>query len=363
MPQDLLSIIDTTKNKTLRQQVIVQLTEAPNQSHDKLVKKYGGTVQSIFENIDALLVDMPISRLEKFAAEAAVDYITPNREVKGNVDSAIKLLGVDQLRTPAAGTFTQYPGLDGKGIGVAILDSGIDTGDTNEREFSNLEVTDDKLPGFSRIVASADFTNPDVTNGILYKVLATDQDSDKHGHGTAVAGIIAGNGVTSREVGADGRKRYFSYYGDYTGIAPKANIIALRILDDKGRGDIASVINALNFCTKNQKTYNIRVINISAGAPVVQSYKKDPLCKAAASAVSKGIVVVSSAGNNGHNKVVTGYDAQGKKIYQTVYGGIVSPGNDPSVITVGATTNPKESKVTWQQKNRAGQGWQARRDF
>ncbi len=171
---------------------------------------------------------------------------------------------------------------------------------------------------------------------------------DDYGHGTAVAGVIAGNGWASKQVGLDRLEWYPGNYGDFDGVAPNANIIALRATRKDGTGTISSVIKAIDYAISIQAKYNLRVLNISLGAPVLQSYKTDPLCQAAARAVNAGIVVVCAAGNYGHNDVVMSYDENRKPIYQTVYGSIVSPGNDPSVITVGATKNPRETLLTWQ---------------
>src|SRR5207248_1169709 len=75
----------------------------------------------------------------------------------------------------------------------------------------------------------------------------------------------------------------------------------------------------------NKDKYNIRVVNMSLGAPAISSYKNDPICRASRALVDAGIVVVAAAGNNGK-------DANGNKIYGMIH----TPGNEPSVITVGA---------------------------
>jgi subtilisin family serine protease len=112
----------------------------------------------------------------------------------------------------------------------------------------------------------------------------------------------------------------------YRGIAPAARLISLRVLDDNGVGTESSIIAALDWCIANKDAYNIRVINLSLGAVAADSYRQDPLCLAVRRAHDAGIVVVCAAGNMGK-------DAEGRKIY----GGIHSPGIDPSVITVGAS--------------------------
>ncbi len=145
--------------------------------------------------------------------------------------------------------------------------------------------------------------------------LSTD---DAYGHGTHVAGIIGGNSYTSST----------SYYpGVYRGIAPEATIINLRALDSNGIGTDSSVISAIQQAISLKSTYNIRVINLSLARGVYESYTLDPLCQAVESAWRAGIVVVVAAGNMGE------YNGAGTDGYAT----IGAPGNDPYVITVGAT--------------------------
>jgi serine protease AprX len=142
---------------------------------------------------------------------------------------------------------------------------------------------------------------------------------DDNGHGSHVSGIIAGNGVDSR--------------GAYAGIAPDAHLISLKVLDENARGRISNVIAALEHAIANKAAYNIRVINVSVGAAVTESYLTDPLTLATKRAVDAGIVVVAAAGNLGRN-------AAG----QPQYGAITAPGNAPWVLTVGASSH--EGTVT-----------------
>src|SRR5204863_8310690 len=106
---------------------------------------------------------------------------------------------------------------------------------------------------------------------------------------------------------------------------PNANLINLRVLGATGLGTVSAVLAALDWVMSNHVTYNIRVVNMSLGAPAVDSYKNDPICRAVRRLVDAGIVVVAAAGNNGINKA-------GQKIYGQVH----CPGNEPSAITVGA---------------------------
>ncbi|MEQ1911107.1 MAG: S8 family peptidase, partial [Vicinamibacterales bacterium] len=136
---------------------------------------------------------------------------------------------------------------------------------------------------------------------------------DDHGHGSHVAGIILGNGYDSN--------------GRQAGMAPDAALISLKVLDSEGKGSISTIISALDWVADHADEYNIRVVNLSLGAAVTQSYWVDPLALAARRLTERGIVVISAAGNLGKN-------AEG----EPQYGGIIAPGNAPWVLTVGASS-------------------------
>src|SRR5207237_4425236 len=114
--------------------------------------------------------------------------------------------------------------------------------------------------------------------------------------------------------------------GRYKGIAPNAQIINLRVLDQNGVGYDSGIIAAINRAIQLKSVYNIRVLNLSLGRPVFESYTLDPLCQAVEQAWQAGIVVVTAAGNLGRDN---SFGEHG-------YGTIQAPGNDPNVITVGA---------------------------
>jgi serine protease AprX len=205
--------------------------------------------------------------------------------------------GVDSLAgrtavTVGARAVQELMGYTGAGIGVAVIDSGI-TGWHDDLTVQNINGQ-----RVSRFV--------DLVNGYAQKY-------DDWGHGTHVAGIVAGNGYDS--------------LGTRNAIAPKANIIALKVLDANGHGTISTVIAAIDYAVANRDALNIRVINMSLGAGVYESYTTDPLTLATKRAVDAGIVVVAAAGNLG--KAADG---------QPQYGAILAPGNAPWVITVGASS-------------------------
>ncbi len=331
VPPDLRETIDNARARNFSETVIVQFKTDASLNACELIAQHGGRIKHSFTSIKAMLVEIPLSRIDELAREDDVVYITPDRKLRGAMAATSKLVGADLLRQQAASksyTGTTYPAVDGSGVGIAFLDSGASAGN---RDFNNASQT------ASRIVAARDFTASNAPG--------TDS-ADRYGHGTTVTGVAAGNGWGSRQSDTNNVKWYASNYGDYTGIAPNANIISIKVIESDGTGSISNVILGIDYAISVKAAYNIRVMNISLGAPVLQSYKTDPLCQAVERAIASGIVVVCSAGNFGHSDVVTGYDTNGKPIYQTVYGGIASPGNDPYVITVGATKNPAQSIET-----------------
>src|SRR5207247_1473527 len=134
---------------------------------------------------------------------------------------------------------------------------------------------------------------------------------DDFGHGTHVAGIVAGNGKASNVPGSTHVLR---------GVAPNANLLDLRVLDANGVSNDSVVISAIQQAVQLKSKYNVRVINLSLGRPIYESCALDPLCEATEAAWKNGIVVVVAAGNLGRNGYAT----------------VLSPGNAPHVITVGA---------------------------
>ena len=222
--------------------------------------------------------------LYKLAASPAVEHISLDRSVMG----ANELTGATVGATAARQTF----GYDGAGIGVVIIDSGVSA--------SHDDLADSR--GIQRVDRFVDFVN------------GQEQPYDDYGHGTHVAGIIAGSGFDSA--------------GARAGIAPAARLVVLKVLDRAGRGRTSDVIAALDYAVAHRAELNIRVANISVATGVYESYDEDPLTLAAKRAVAAGIVVVTSAGNNGSN-------ARGV----TSYAGVAAPGNAPWVVTVGASSH------------------------
>ena len=180
-------------------------------------------------------------------------------------------------------------GYTGRGVGIAVIDTGIQGGVTDFRG-------DD---GASRVVASA-VVNPTASDA-----------GDTFGHGSHVAGLAAGNGTQRASTDPlDNR---------YVGVAPDANLIAVKADDGHGAATVLDVIDALQFVVDHKAAYNIRVVNLSLSSTVAESYKTDPLDAAVEAAWFNGIAVVVAAGNRGAASDAVSY----------------SPGNDPFVISVG----------------------------
>ncbi len=239
--------------------------------------------------INGQVLDIPNGVLKQMASHPSVFRIHYDRP-SGKFNYRTSL-------TVGSRVVQQTLGLTGKGIGIAVIDSGVTSW---HDDLTNTSST--VYPyGNQRVSKFVDFVGS----------YTTPHDGD--GHGTHVAGIIAGNGYDSN--------------GQKAGVAPEASIIALRVLDDQGNGSVSSIIAALDWVLANHTAYNIRVVNMSVGSAIHESAFTDPLDLAAKRLVDAGIVVVGAAGNLGKN-------AAGNE----QYGGISAPGNAPWVLTVGASS-------------------------
>jgi serine protease AprX len=248
---------------------------------DRLATRYNLRIKRRLHH--AAVIEVNSDQLSALQNDGEVDHLSGNARYKSSaldVDPIDEGIGADQVW---AGTGS-LDKLSGRGITVAVIDSGMDP-------------NHQALKG--RVLATVDFTGG---NG-----------GDGFGHGTHVAAIIAGRQGRS----ADTRI--------YRGVAYNASLINLRVLGNDGSGAAADVIDAIDWAVDHQHDYNIRIINLSLGSPVRQSYRDDPVCAAVERAVRAGILVVTAAGNHGQT-------SDGRMIA----GGITSPGNSPFALTVGA---------------------------
>jgi serine protease AprX len=273
-----------SRNTTARTRIIVRGTD---RNLDLMAVRHGLRVVKRMRGAAVVLVNS--AELSDLSRDGAVgDSLSGDLRVQTTTAIGDASTAANQTR---AGNATQgllgIPGVDGQGIGIAVIDSGI-------APHSALA---------SRVVANVSF------------VSGESQVTDPFGHGTHVAGIIAGNAAAANGVTPD-------YAG---GIAPGARLINVRVLGADGGGYSSDVIDGIDWVIANRALYNIRVINLSLGHPVTEACSTDPLCEAVNRAVQAGIVVVVAAGN-------AGQAPDGR----TILGGISSPGNSPYAITVGA---------------------------
>jgi len=249
------------------------------------IVKLGGTILGDLPLVNGVVALLDNNGIVSLSNQSNVVYISKDRPLKPFFDNA----------APAVNAATAWQSnYTGSGIGVALIDSGVN---------SHPDLMTTGLLPLSRVVYNQSF------------VPGNSSAADPYGHGTHIAGLIAGNGISSSGP---------LYSQTFKGIAPGAKIVNLRVLDGNGSATDSTVIAAIDKAISLKSQYNIRVINLSMGHAVYESYKHDPLCIAVEKAWKSGIVVVVAAGNNGRYQATDGYAT------------VTSPGNDPYVLTVGS---------------------------
>jgi serine protease AprX len=253
----------------------------------------GGRVDSQIDIIDAVVADVSQNRLAGLRQTQGVTHVTMDRDLQiagsGKADVEFsETIGVSEV---------WETGNLGQGVTVAFMDSGID-------------------PSFRGLRQSADGDNHrllayyDAINDELYEGSRVMRSpGDPNGHGSHIAGIIANSEYEDEE-------------GQYRGVAPAVDLVAVRVLDEEGAGAYSDVLRGVNWVVENHETYGIDVLNISMYALPVAPYWVDPYNQAVMAAWQAGIVVVASAGNAGPTPFTIGV-----------------PGNTPYIITVGAFTD------------------------
>lgn len=297
--------------RTGEQSYIVQFDR--NANRQLILAQAGVRVTRRYDHVPMAAVEADEAGLRSLALSRDVARISLDATVKRTMDSAIPTVGAD---------LAHKRGWDGEGIGIAVLDSGVARHPDLTKGRSLLGLLQ------QRTVAGYDFIkNRPVANG-----------NDECGHGTLVAGIAAGNAMMS----SIKRGFFLANTKSFYGVAPAANILNLRILDEHGVGSVQDTIAAIDWCIQHKSSRNIRVMNLSLGHPPYESYRTDPLCQAVEAAWKAGIVVVCAAGNRGRLEASNQNGG-------VAYGTINSPGNDPYVITVGALNdqNTKSRNDDW----------------
>src|SRR4249919_86215 len=277
VPESLLSAATSNPNAVF--DVIVQgrgrstrdvANDVGNARNDAPGRGFG--VRRRFASIAGTSAQLTGRQILRLADRRGILSITPDAktaaEAYSNSQAWPAAAGANNWSTPPAGT--TYPA-------IAIVDSGVQS----RSEFG------------SRLLAQVNF----VSTG-------TNSSGDGRGHGTMVASIAANGGSS------------------YTGAEPRANLVALDVLDDNGNGRVSDVIAACDWILAHKDEYNIRVANLSLNAGGSAFYA-DPLDHAVESLWLNGVVVVVASGNYGTSDGPTGV--------------VYSPANDPFVITVGAS--------------------------
>ncbi|MGE5605968.1 MAG: S8 family peptidase [Bacteroidota bacterium] len=264
----LLQQVEHSKDQLCK--VIVELSSGRTDQIDALVRANNGKIHHKIGIVPSLVVELPYDSIPELAKSRQVKRIWYDAQVKQLLNTVVPTV---------CGFGVKKSSFTGKKITIAVLDTGV-------------YPHHDLVYPVNRIIAWADFIN-------FQKA-----PYDDNGHGTHVAGIIAGNGASS--------------FGKYCGIAPEANLAIVKVLDKNGNGSLSAIIEGIDWCIKNKAEYNIKIINLSFGAVAQDSYRTDLLCRATSIAWKNGIVVCTAAGNDGPRA-----------------GTINTPGINPKVITVG----------------------------
>jgi len=274
-------------------QVVVRETPGAGAVAQQAVAHLGGSVGRELRLINGFTARVPADRLDALRSVPGVVEVTEDAgltlsdaDVSGQVSQSGSLYTLANQVTGASALWNQ--GATGQGVDVALVDSGVVP-----------------VNGLSsgKVVYGPDLTEESGTGT---------QNLDTYGHGTAMAGIIAGKD--------DGVSSYAGNSSDLVGLAPDARIVSIKIADAQGQTDVSQAVAAIDWVVSNKARngLNIRVMNMSFGTDGVQSYQFDPLTYAVEAAWKAGIVVVVAAGNNGNATQLN------------------DPAYDPFVIAVGS---------------------------
>ncbi|HEY1013085.1 MAG TPA: S8 family peptidase, partial [Herpetosiphonaceae bacterium] len=227
----------------------------------------------------------------------ASSYAEPAPDASA-LPAAPQLGGGAQLTYPSLATGAAQlhaQGIDGTGVTVAIIDSGMPSID---RTWVRMDSTTLAFSDHGSFIVYKDLVAPTAT-----------VSADPYGHGTHILGTIADKRPLPKGTVTGGKQ----------GIAPGANLVMVRALDAQGQAPYSRVIEGIDWLIANKTALNLKVLNLSLQAPIHGPYWHDPLAQATMAAWAEGITVVAAAGNQGPAPAT-----------------IAVPGNVPYVITVGA---------------------------
>ena len=263
---------------------------------NQLVNQVGGNVSREFPFINAvsaMLTSPQVDKIREMGGVRVQDDRTVITSSNSTAPGLLKKLRLNNYVVEQTGADRLHDmNIKGKGVTVAVVDSGANMwgpiGSSLFRDSRNKRRVSLKYDAFRGHPTY--FYN-----------------DDQNGHGTHVAGLIASS--------------YQDDEGNYNGIAPDVYLLSVKAFDSNGESSYSKVLDSLNWIFENRYEHKIRVVNMSLGATAQSNYWNDPINVAVMRLWDAGIVVISSAGNNGKDM------------------GITVPGNNPYVITVGAATN------------------------
>ena len=287
---------------------------------EQVVKDLGGKVGRQLGIIDGFVAEIPVSQLDRLRSSEAISSVSINaklemlsfkpdhvvsRKLPGSMHNTGVSVGADRMWDR---------GITGAGVDIALVDTGV------------VPVEGLRTPG--KIVNGADVSFEAGASNLRHL--------DTYGHGTHMAGIMAGLDSGVSPGGYDS-------HANFVGIAPEARVINVKVANALGATDVSQVIAAIDWVVqhRNDNGMNIRIMNLSFGTDGVQDYTLDPLAFAAEVAWHKGIVVVVAAGNHGYGT---------KKLNNPAY--------DPYVIAVGAV----DSRGTASNLDDRVPGWSSQGD-
>jgi len=300
--------------------VIVRELPGEGSVPERAVEALGGDVERHISIIGGFVAEVPAAAVRELRRLDGIHSVTLNSRVRllGNID------GVDPTKDP--GSWLKVAkntklhemwkhGFTGQGVDVALIDSGV-------APVEGLTMQVINGPDLSFDSQAVNLTNVDT-----------------YGHGTHLAGLIAGRdgSIAPGKEDEEVDKRF-------VGAAPGARIISLKVAASDGATDVSQVIAAIDWVVQHRASdgLNIRVLNLSFGTDGTQSYLEDPLAYAVEVAWLRGIVVVVSAGNSGFGTPQ-----------------LNDPAYDPYVIAVAAddtrgTDDPKDDVIpAWQTRGNA----------
>ena len=261
--------------------VIVQSVGGAEEAREA-VESVGGSVTRDLSIVNGVAADLPQGSLPALRADERVWNVSPNDKVgfHGGADTEVthriqKVVGANKLWAS---------GITGRGVTVGLLDTGVYA---------------DHADLAGRVICGADLTAEAGTEANC---------QDTFGHGTFMAGLIAGDGTSSN--------------GRYKGAAPEARIVSVKAAGFDGATDVSTILAGIQWFVAHQDAYSIDVLNLSLGSDSAQDYRLSPLNYAVERAWKEGITVVVSSGNSGPDN-----------------GTVMKPGDDPYVITVGASND------------------------